>query len=84
MAPTTGIRLVHRRLLDETLANDGKEAHDRLVEELTEDWEKESEPWEAAAHTYLDDVIDPRRTREALAEGIDFAWGSTLRISSKR
>jgi acetyl-CoA carboxylase carboxyltransferase component len=84
MAPTTGIRLVHRRRLEEALESGGKEEHDRLVEELTADWEKESEPWEAAAHTYLDDVIDPRRTREALAEGIEFAWGSTPRISSRR
>ena len=55
-----------------------------LVEELAADWAKESEPWEAAAHTYLDDVIDPRRTREAIAAGIDFAWGSGPRLSSKR
>jgi len=84
MAPATGIRLVHRRRLDEVLETEGKEAHDALVEELTADWVHESEPWEAAAHTYLDDVIDPRRTREAIAQGIDFAWGSTPRISSRR
>ena len=83
MAPATGIRLVHRRRLEEVLAAEGKEAHDPLVEEFTAEWARESEPWEAAAHTYLDDVIDPRRTREAVV-GIDFAWGSAPRISSRR
>ena len=84
MAPATGIRTVHRRRLEEVLENEGKDAHDKLVEELSADWARESEPWEAAAHTYLDDVIDPRRTRAAVAAGIDFAWGSGPRISSKR
>ena len=84
MAPSTGIRTVHRRRLEAVLETEGKEAHDLLVEELSADWALESEPWEAAAHTYLDDVIDPRRTREAVATGIEFAWGSGPRISSKR
>ncbi len=84
MAPATGVRTVYKRRLDETLAADGREAHDRLVEELSEEWARESEPWEAAANFYLDDVIDPRRTREALARGIDFAWGSGARVGSGR
>ena len=84
MAPSTGIRTVHRRRLEATLETDGQEAHDVLVEELAADWARESEPWEAAAHYYLDDVIDPRRTREAVATGIDFAWGSGPRVGSTR
>ncbi|MBM3676626.1 MAG: acyl-CoA carboxylase subunit beta [Actinobacteria bacterium] len=84
MAPGTGVRLVYKRRLEQVLAEEGKEAHDALVEELQTDWMHESEPWEAAMHTFLDDVIDPRRTREALIAGIDFAWGSGPRISSKR
>jgi acetyl-CoA carboxylase carboxyltransferase component len=84
MAPSTGVRTVYRRRLEETLAQEGKEAHDRLVDELQADWAQESEPWEAAAHVYVDDVIDPRRTRDAVATGIDFAWGSAPRIGSKR
>jgi acetyl-CoA carboxylase carboxyltransferase component len=84
MAPSTGIRTVYRRRLETVLETEGMEAHDHLVEELSADWARESEPWEAAAHTYLDDVIDPRRTREAIAAGLDFAWGSGPRISSKR
>ena len=66
------------------LESEGKEAHDALVDELAAEWARESEPWEAAAHIYLDDVIDPRRTREAIATGIDFAWGSGPRLRSAR
>jgi acetyl-CoA carboxylase carboxyltransferase component len=84
MAPSTGVKTVFKRRLEETLERDGKEAHDRLVDELAEEWARESEPWEAAAHTFLDDVIDPRETRRAISEGIDFAWGTGPRISSKR
>jgi len=82
MAPATGVRTVYRRQLEETLAAEGQEAHDRLVARLAEEWTRESEPWEAAAHAYLDDVIDPRRTREAVALGIDFAWGSGPHVTT--
>jgi acetyl-CoA carboxylase carboxyltransferase component len=84
MAPATGVRTVYRRTLEETLEAEGREAHDRLVAELAEEWARESEPWEAAAHAYIDDVIDPRTTREAVARGIDFAWGSGPRVSKAR
>jgi acetyl-CoA carboxylase carboxyltransferase component len=84
MAPATGVRTVYRRTLEETLEAEGREAHDRLVAELAEEWARESEPWEAAAHAYIDDVIDPRTTREAVARGIDFAWGSGPRVSNTR
>jgi acetyl-CoA carboxylase carboxyltransferase component len=84
MAPTTGVQVVYKRRLEETLANEGAEAHRALVEELSEQWARESEPWEAAKHVYLDDVIDPRETRSKLAHGIALAWGSGPRISSLR
>ena len=84
MAAATGVRTVHRRQLEETLAAEGQEAHDRLVARLAEDWARESEPWEAAAHAYIDDVIDPRTTREAVRIGIDFAWGSGPRVTKAR
>jgi acetyl-CoA carboxylase carboxyltransferase component len=84
MAPETGVRTVHKRRLEEVRAQGGKEAEDALVAELTAEWEHESEPWEAAAHFFIDDVIDPRRTREAVATGIEFAWGSGPRLSTAR
>ncbi len=84
MAPSTGVRTVYKRRLEETLEQEGQEAHDALVEQLSDEWSRESEPWEAAAHVFLDDVIDPRETRRALIDGIDFAWGTGPRISSQR
>jgi acetyl-CoA carboxylase carboxyltransferase component len=76
MAPETGVRTVHRRRLEQALKDGGQEAHDSLFEALQEEWRHESEPWEAAASGFLDDVIDPRETRRVIARGIEFAWGS--------
>jgi acetyl-CoA carboxylase carboxyltransferase component len=84
MAPETGIRTVHKRRLEQARASGGREAEDALAAELVADWEHESEPWEAAAHFFLDDIIDPRRTRDAVATGIEFAWGSGPRIGAAR
>ncbi len=75
MAPETGIRTVHRRALDRLLAEEGEAARDARAAELTAEWVAESEPWEAAAHLSLDDVIAPAATRHAVATGIEIAWG---------
>lgn len=84
MASATGVRTVYKRRLEETLAQEGEEAHAQLVDELAAEWARESEPWEAAARFYIDDVIDPRTTRRALAEGIEYSWGSGPRVSNQR
>ena len=84
MAPTTGVQVVHKRVLEETLANEGETAHAALVERLSREWTHESEPWEAAKHIYIDDVIDPRETRQKLARGIQLSWGSGPRVGSAR
>jgi acetyl-CoA carboxylase carboxyltransferase component len=81
MAPETGVRTVHRRRLEEALERGGEEARDALLAELVAEWTGEAEPWEAAAHGYVDDVIDPRDTREVIRLGIDFAWGSRPRVA---
>jgi acetyl-CoA carboxylase carboxyltransferase component len=78
MAPETGIRTIHRRRLEKVLAEQGPEAHAALVAELTAEWTSEAEPWEAAAHLSLDDVIEPGRTREVVAASIDIALGGAL------
>ncbi len=75
MAPETGVRTVHRRMLDTLAAQEGPEARDRKVAELTAEWQAESEPWEAAAHLSFDDIIEPARTREVVATSIRIAWG---------
>jgi acetyl-CoA carboxylase carboxyltransferase component len=73
MAPDVGIRTVHRRRLEEAEADGTIE---EVLADLERTWEIESEPWEAAAHTYLDDVIDPRDTRDVLVKGLRFATGN--------
>ena len=73
MAPEVGIRTVHRRKLEEAEA-DG--TFDEVFAELQREWEIESEPWEAAAHMFLDDVIDPRETRDVLVRGLRYAIGN--------
>jgi acetyl-CoA carboxylase carboxyltransferase component len=75
MAPETGIRTIHRRRLERVLAEQGPGAHAALVAELTADWVSEAEPWEAAAHLSLDDVIEPAVTRSVIATSIAIALG---------
>ncbi len=75
MAPDTGVRTVYRRRLQKVLETEGQAAHDALVAELTAQWTLESEPWEAAAHLSLDDIIEPANTRTTLARALDLAWG---------
>jgi acetyl-CoA carboxylase carboxyltransferase component len=82
MAPETGVRTVYRRQLDEALERGGESARDDLLASLVDGWSGESEPWEAAAHAHLDDVIDPRDTRRTLRVGIDFGWGSRPRVAN--
>ena len=81
MAPDTGVQTVYRRRLETLLAEEGQEAHDDLVATLEAEWAAESEPWEAAANIILDDVIEPERTRDMVARGIDYAWGSGPRVT---
>jgi acetyl-CoA carboxylase carboxyltransferase component len=71
MAPDTGVRTVYRRRLEEDPS---------LFDELAAEWSAESEPWEAAANLYIDDVIDPRDTRATILTGIEYAWGSGPRV----
>ncbi|OLS99542.1 hypothetical protein BJF90_08620 [Pseudonocardia sp. CNS-004] len=55
------------------LAEQGPDAHAALVAELTAEWNAEAEPWEAAAHLSLDDVIEPAETRRVVATAIAIA-----------
>src|SRR5690606_41603878 len=58
MAPDTGVVTVNRRRLEQAEAEGGIEARRKLEAELTGHWIDESAPWEAAAHLYVDDIID--------------------------
>jgi acetyl-CoA carboxylase carboxyltransferase component len=81
MAPDTGVRTVHRRRLDQLLEDQGPEARDARAAELEAEWAAESQPWEAAANIILDDVIHPAETRQVIADGIEFAWGTRPRVT---
>jgi acetyl-CoA carboxylase carboxyltransferase component len=81
MAPDTGVRTVYRRKLQATLDSEGRDAYDAMIAELEAEWAAESQPWEAAANIILDDVIDPARTRDVIAEGIEFAWPTGPRVT---
>ncbi len=75
MAPDTGVATVYRRKLTSIRESEGEAAAVALAEELRQQWAAESEPWEAAAHLSLDDVIAPADTRRVLAQSLAIAWG---------
>ena len=75
MAPETGVRTVHRRNIEKVRSEQGEAAANALVESLRKDWETESEPWEAAAHLAIDDVIEPAATREKISTALEYSWG---------
>ncbi len=81
MAPEAGVRTVHRRQLDNAAEEHGLEAREALFAELSAEWTNESEPWEAAAHGFVDDIIFPSETRATAIKAVDFAWGSRPRVS---
>jgi acetyl-CoA carboxylase carboxyltransferase component len=66
--------------LDTVLAEQGPAAHEALIAELTAEWTAVSEPWEAAAHLALDDIIEPAQTRNVLLQALAIAWGEGPRV----
>lgn len=80
MAPETGINTVYRRRLQAAFDEGGEGAESAVRAELMSEWQDESRPWEAAAHFYLDDVIDPRATRNWLIRAIELSWGAGDRV----
>lgn len=75
MAPEAAVQTVYRRRLENVAQQEGEAAADRLAAQLVREWVTQSEPWEAAAHLSLDDVIEPAQTRAIIAESIEVAWG---------
>lgn len=80
MAPETGVRTIYRRKLEQAFEQGGAKARDELANQLEVEWTAESEPWEAAAHLSIDDVIEPAHTRDILIQALNFAWGDTPRV----
>ena len=54
-----------------------KEQQQRLLDEVTERYEKETDPFYAAARLWVDGILDPLATREAISRGIAMAAHNT-------
>ena len=66
MGPKGAVEILFRRELDEAENSEAAEA--AQIEEYRE---KFANPYIAAARGYVDDVIDPRETRERLISALD-------------
>jgi methylmalonyl-CoA decarboxylase subunit alpha len=67
MGPDGAVNIIHRRQL-EAIDDEQERAHKRL--ELAEQIRANIDPYIAAGHAQLDDVIDPAETRMAIARGL--------------
>src|SRR5439155_775275 len=68
MGPEGAVNIVFRRELDDAADADAKRA------ELIADYkERFANPYTAAERGYVDDVIEPRRTRPVLIDALDAA-----------
>ena len=67
MGPDGAVNIIHRRQL-EAIEDDDERAAKRL--ELAEEIRANIDPYIAAGHAQLDDVIDPADTRAAIARGL--------------
>jgi acetyl-CoA carboxylase carboxyltransferase component len=83
MAPETGVATIHRRRLDQAMAEGGQSSYDELLASLEQEWVDESAPWESAAHFHLDDVIEPGETRRVVQRSFEIAWGSRSRVAAR-
>jgi acetyl-CoA carboxylase carboxyltransferase component len=67
MGPDGAVNIIHRKVL-EAIDNEEERAAKRL--ELAEEIRANIDPYVAAGHAQLDDVIDPADTRAAIARGL--------------
>ena len=67
MGPDGAVNIIHRKTLD-AIADDEQRTAKRL--ELAEEIRSNIDPYIAAGHAQLDDVIDPAETRAAIARGL--------------
>jgi acetyl-CoA carboxylase carboxyltransferase component len=67
MGPDGAVNIIHRRILD-AIEDETERAAKRL--ELAEEIRANIDPYIAAGHAQLDDVIDPAETRAAIARGL--------------
>lgn len=78
MSPQAGVNVVYRPVIE--AAENPQAERERLLKQ----WEHESAPWKAAAKHLLDDVIEPRDTREFINKSLDMLHGSGRGFMSKK
>src|SRR5215471_468366 len=69
MGPDGAVNIIHRRTLE--AVPEDQRAQKRL--ELAEEVRRNIDPFVAAGHALVDDVIDPAETRAAISRGLDLA-----------
>jgi acetyl-CoA carboxylase carboxyltransferase component len=74
MGPDGAVAIIHRRTLE--AVPEEERAQKRL--ELAEEIRANIDPYVAAGHAQLDDVIDPADTRAAIARGLRVAAGKRV------
>jgi acetyl-CoA carboxylase carboxyltransferase component len=67
MGPDGAVNIIHRRTLA-AIEDDAERSVKRL--ELAEEIRANIDPYIAAGHAQLDDIIDPAETRAAIARGL--------------
>ncbi|HKL87691.1 MAG TPA: carboxyl transferase domain-containing protein, partial [Salinibacter sp.] len=79
MGPEGAVEIIYRKELKE--ADDPEAAKDRFVEQYRE---KFANPYVAAEHGYVDDVIKPSETRKRLIRGFDMLENKVVNNPPKK
>lgn len=75
MAAGNGVEVLYHKRLAETRARDGDEAARQMAQELQDQLERDNAPWTAVGRGYIDDVIRPEETRQAILNGLFLGAG---------
>ena len=75
MGPDGAVNIIHRKQLE---AIEDEEARSARRLELAEEIRANIDPYIAAGHAQLDDVIDPAETRAAIARGLRISSGKQV------
>jgi acetyl-CoA carboxylase carboxyltransferase component len=78
MGPEGAVNIISRKLIE--ASENPEETRAALVEGFRE----LINPYIPAAHTYIDDVIDPRDTRRVLIQGLRAAAGKRAQMPSRK
>ncbi len=79
MGPKGAVEILFRKEID--ASSDPQQATDERVAEYTE---KFANPYVAAAHGYVDDIIDPRDTRPRLIDALETLQGKRVRNPARK